>query len=398
MIEMLLISTLLAIQPGDPSGETIAMPREIAQSRIRDVIQNETDPDLRLKTLQEVIDRTEDATLVSIAQFNLGLTQLELSEEHPEQTEPAIEALKAADRIGAGARIQSKARFALGHAYYQIAQTTEPSSASEPGGDPQAMIDAMKEKISILRSSAGAFRSVMEVDASNTRASANVERVRKEIKTLQDQIDAIEKMMEQQKEQQQREQQQKQQQQQDAADKLKELAKEQQQQADQSAEKPTNDEQEQAQRKQEQSEVGEKTDAAKEDVAQQQDTQEIQEKIQEAQEAQKRALEAMEQGDQEQAAKEQAKAAKSLDEAAEKMQEMADESKEKNEQDKPGDEGEKGEPQDGEEGQSDQESEDELGPEISEIAKELLEKERREREMRQPYRQKGRPTKVEKDW
>jgi len=77
------------------------------------------------------------------------------------------------------------------------------------------------------------------------------------------------------------------------------------------------------------------------------------------------------------------------------MQEIADQSKSDN-QEQSDEQGEKGEQTD-QEGTPEEDS-DEEGDEISEIAKELLDKERRERERRQAYRATGRPTKVEKDW
>lgn len=391
MIHLVLGSLIILAAPETGTTDPApAMEPEIARSRILQAIQSDTKPAHQVETLAEVIERCETPEVLAEAHFNLGVVQLGFANDDPLRLDDAIGEFLAADRISNEQSLQSQARFNLGHAFYlQANQPTEPASKEQPT-DIQAMIETMKAKVVTLISAAGAFRSVMEVDDTNSEAASNVERVRIEVGQLQHQIDALEEMLKEQQEQQSQQQQQ----QQDAADALKELAEQQQDQAENTASNPPEDKQQQEQQQSDQQELSDQTKETKDEIAQQQqETDEIEEKIQEAQDAQKRAQEAMEQGDQELAAQEQAKAAEALKEAAEQMQEKADESKEQ--QGEEGEGEEDGEPKESDEGQEGEENEND---EISEVAKNLLDKERREREARQAYRAKGRPVKVEKDW
>ena len=397
MIPVALISVLMLAQPTDGQGAVPAMDAQIARSRIAEVIGDATDPAQRIETLADVVERCEDLELVSVAQYNLGTTLIDLAQAEPERLDEAIAYFRDADRTAASSELKSKARFNLGHAYYQNAHRAADDSSQGQPGDLEGMVESLEAQLARLKEAAGAFRSVMEVDPGNVQAQGNVERVRREIKELQDQIEALEQMIEQQKEQQRQEQQQKQ----ELADQLDELAKEQQAQAEETASNPPENAQEQEQQRQAQQELSDKTDSASEEVSQQQGAQEVLEQLKEAQEAQQRAQEAMEAGDQEQAAKEQEKAAKALQEAAQRMQELADQGEEKGEQGDESEQGQQGDKQGDEqsqEGEPEDQAEEEQGDEISEIAKELLDKERRERERRQAYRATGRPIKVEKDW
>ncbi len=396
MIPVVLFSVLMLAQPTDGQALVPVMDVQIARSRIAEVIVDATPSDHRLQTLRDVVERCEDLGLVSVAQYNLGTTLIDLAQEEPERLDEAIKFFRDADRTALASQIKSKARFNLGHAYYQIAQRVSDDATQSSPGDLERMVESLKGKIEHLKDAAGAFRSVMEVDPSNTHAPGNVERVRREIKELQDQIEALEQMIEQQKEQQRQEQQQRQ----EIADQLSELAQEQQAQAEATASSPPENAQEQEQQSQAQQELSNKTDIANEEVSQQQGAEEALEKLKEAQDAQQRAQEAIEAGDQEQAAKEQEKAAQALQEAAQQMQELADQGNEKNKQGDESEQGKQGEQGEDEEqeGNPEDQADEGQGDEISEIAKELLDKERRERERRQAYRATGRPIKVEKDW
>lgn len=395
MIVLPLLQAILIATVEPDGSQPHTMVPEIAQSRISFAIEDSTSTHDRNEALIEVVERCQDAELRAIAYFNLGFSQV--SQEDSGDISQAIESMLAADRSSHDPQLRARCRFELGHMYYLMAEHTSEPSAQEQLGDIQAMLDSMNVKLNILKESAGAFRSVFEVVHEHKLALSNLERVRREMKALQDQINSIEEILKQQKEQQKQQQQD----QQDAADKLDELAKEQQSQADESQSSPPQTDQEQQKQQEKQQELRDETGSAKDEISkQQEDTQAVQDKIQEAQEAQKRAQEAMEKGDHQQAADEQSKAAEALKEAAEKMQEIADETKKKNEG-----ESEKGDDtqdsqQDAEpKNEGEQENDDEQqGDEISEIAKELLDKERREREARQAYRATGRPTQVEKDW
>jgi len=399
----LLVPTLIsggqisAEEPASAQSQTPIMEAGVARERIAQVVGDAVDPLEREKVLSEVIERSDDPQIIAIARYNLGTAFVERSEDDPTRLEEAIVSFRAADRASSDPDLQMMARFNLAHAYYLLAHSPKNTQADESGpNNMESMIESLKEKVGDLRIAAGAFRSVIDVDIHNERASANVERIRNEINKLQEQIKALEEMQRQQQEQQSQQQQQ----QQDAADKLKELAQEQQEQADKTDSSPPENEQQSQQQQRDQQELNEQTGEAQQELAEQNDADKIQEKIDEAREAQDRAQEAMKQGDQQKAGEEQQKAAQALQEAAQTMQEMADKSKEQGD----GQEGSEGEDQgergeDGKQsGQPDEESGKDKGDEISEIAKQLLDKERREREVRRVYRSTGRPTKVEKDW
>jgi len=387
-----------------PQSPPTAMAPEIARARITQAIDEKNMPADRVKILNEVVERCDDHRLVALAQFNLGTTLMDGIKEKPDQIGPVIDAFQAADRGTTDHQIQSESRFNLGHAYYLSAQGIKEDTSKDKPGDLQSAIDLLKAKVAKLKPAASAFRSVMEVDPHNTRAAANVERIRNEMKQLQDQIDELEKMLKQQQDQQKKQQQQQQKQQQDAADKLKKLGDQQQKQADNTSSSPPQDDQQRQEQQLDQQKLNDQTDAAKNEIAkQQQETDQIQKKLDDARKAQKRAQEAMMQGDQEQAAKEQKKAADSIKEAAKAMQEKADQSKKQGEnKDKGEQQSSQKQPDQDRKGQQDaqqqRDAENKPDDAISEIAKQLLDKERREREARQVYRATGRPTKVDKDW
>ena len=393
MILVLATTILMLVDPTPDQDIAPPMESDIARSRISQAISVDTDEADRVSILNEIIDRCDDSYLVSLAGFNLGTTLMDSSTATSNQALLAIEAFQIADRNATDSVVRSRARFNLGHMLYLVAHAEDESESLENMVDIQSMIDSMLSKIEKLKVSAGAFRSVIQIDANAIEAAKNVERVRLEIKALQDQVDALNKMLEEQQEQQRQQQQQ----QQDAADKLEDLAQEQQQQAENTESSPPENEQKRKEQSEEQQELSNETNDAKDEVAKQPETDQVQQKIQEAQEAQKRAQEAMSNGNQELAAQEQEAAAKALQEAAEQMQEIADESKGQGDSEGEPDSESEGEQGD-QEGQPESESEDQQGDEISEIAKQLLDKERREREARQAYRATGRPTKVEKDW
>ena len=390
MMIPLAVLVLTIFQPAVGASDQPAMLSEIARSRIVLCLDNEVDINERLEMLEEVIVRCEDSQLVSGAHLNLGILKLELGETDPEYFQQAVDHFRASDRLTHDRVLQISARFRIGHAYYDHADGAQESPNLGAPFDPEELLGTMRTRVETLRSSAAAFRSVIDIDSSQARASMNVERVRREIQSLLDQIQSLEEMIEQQQEQQKQQQKE----QQDAADALNELAKEQQDQADQTASSPPQNDDEQDQQQSEQQDLSDSTEQQRQEIEQQDNdgTDEVDQKMQEAQEAQKRAQEAMQQGDQEKAAQEQGTAAELLKEAAEAMQRLADESEEQ-----------QGDPENPNGGDQTKEPESndadsEEGDELDEMTQSLLDKERREREKRQVYRAKGRPVQVEKDW
>jgi hypothetical protein len=409
MILILALSLLGLSNPlVTPAGEqSKPMTREVAQARIVDVLKDEInlEVEVQIETLNEVIERCDDQDIRANAFFNLGVILLKQINEEPALFEEAVQSLRNSDVVAANSKLRIDARYAIGHAYYALANRSGDDTKIDEPTDLQSVIDSMQEKISLLEESAGAFRSILEIDSKYQDAARNVEIIRLQIQELRELIEAAEELLRQQEQQEQERQQQNQQQQQDAADKLNELAQEQQNQADKSEESPPENQQQQREQRDDQRELSDKTEAAREEIAEQdsenkENLEQIEEKIQEAQEAQNAAQRAMEEGDQELAAREQEKAADALQEAAESMQELADESAQKGESEGEGNEGDgENEGDEGEApGQASENSKEDKGDEISEVAKQLLDKERREREQRQAYKATGKPTRVEKDW
>ena len=400
MILILLTMTIALDQPIQSQDESFQMNPKIARQRITQIIQGDTTLSDPQETLTEIIQRCGDLEVVSLAHYTLGTTQLNQPNLQPKLIQRSITAFEQADTASNDPAIRSQSRFNIGHAYYLLAHLPPENDTLENQIDIQSMIDSLKEKNVILRASAGAFRSVIEIKPTDSDAIGNVERVRMEIQSLNDQIKSLEDLLEQQQQQEQEQQQKQQQEQQDAADKLDELAQQQQQQADQSSSNPPEDSAEQEKQRNDQSELSDETETTRQDIANQESkqdlTEQIEKKIQEAQQAQSRAQEAMEEGDQPRAAQAQQNAADALKEAAQAMQELADQSKEQSEG--KGENGESQEPSDTDQSAQQPNENEEKGDQISEIAKQLLDKERRERDARQAYRAVSRPTKVEKDW
>ncbi len=392
-----LLSVSAAAQHDSTAAGENPMDSHIAAARVEQAMNTDLDIDERIELLSQIIERSDDIQLVSLAHYNYGTLILKNLDTHFEQFPEAIEAYRLADKAALIQNLRTHARFNLGQLYYHVAHHEDPESTALNPGDLDSMLTTLNAKVDQLLQAAGAFRSVSELDRSHTDSQSNLERVRIEIQQLRDQIQSLEDLIEQQKEQQSQQQQQ----QQDMADKLDDLAQEQQDQADQSSDSPpqTKGEQEVQQNKQEElnSETGEaqkEVSEQKTEDSQSEQLEEVEKKLQEAQDSQQRAQEAMKNGDQEAAAQEQQNAADALKDAAEQMQDIADQSKQESEE-QGTNEGisEEGKPSENEEDAQPEESD-----EISEIAKELLEKERRERESRQVYRSTGKPTKVEKDW
>ena len=379
------------------SEETEDMSAEIARARLKLAMDHATPMNERIQMLAEIIARCDEQSIRSVASYNIGLTYLRQLPESPASMKDAIDWFQQADTNGTRAELRARARDAIGHAWYMHAhaQETAPDAIVNPSGL-NGMKDMLEEKLDGLTLSARAFRSTHDVDSTYTPATENLERVRREIKQLRDQIQALEYLIEQQQQQEQ----QRQQQQQESAKRLEELAEQQQQESEQNAAQPPQTPEEQKQQEEDQDELCNQTQSEQEGLNQQQEQsdemQEVQEQLQKARDAQERAQEALEQGNPDKAAEAQQEAADALQQAAEKLREMS----QPNESDGTSDDSEQQQAESNQD-QSEQPTQGQEGEEpsekIDEIAQQLLEKERRERETRNARRT-ARPVPVERDW
>lgn len=410
MMYSIVLSTVLAFVPVDESTATIqpeqteqqttaegaeTMPANIARMRLRQAMDHATPFEVRQEMLAEIVARCEDSVYQSAAAYNLGVAYLQHAPDNTTSLSDAIEWLRRADSEGTDPALRARARDSIGHARYLIASThTEQSPAIASPQGLEEKLEQMQSKLSTLIDSAGAFRSAHDVDRSYRPAIENLERVRREIRALRDQINALKDLIEQQRQSQQE----RQQQQQESADRLEELAEQQQQEASENQSNSSQDPEDQRKQQEDQEELNNQTQREQEGLnnnseEQGEQMQDIEDELQKARDAQDRAKDALERGDAEQAAREQQEAAEALRNAAEQLRDMA------------GNEGQgSGEQQQGQqtgdeqEGQQQGEAENDEGDQISEIAQQLLEKERREREARKVYRRTGRPVPVERDW
>jgi len=346
---------------GAPAENTLLEPT-VVHSKISDALQVASkDTDQAIIDLRALLERTEDPELLANAHYNIAVL-LQTNEEY----ELAADSFKLADLTSTSSTVRRDARYSLGGVYY---------TRSKPAPDEQPTIEGIGDRVRYLLKAADAYRSVLDIDPKDTGAAADTERVRREIQKLRDLKDQLEK---------------RQQEMEKLRDQLKEQAEQQQQEADQSK----SGEQPQDQQQQDQEEISEQTEQASQQLEQSNPSSSASEDLKEARQAQQRAEEAMERGDQQEAARQQQQAADKLKEAAEKIEQEAQQAQGESENqstEKSQDESE----QQGEE--SEQENAEPSEDEIDQLAKDLLDKERREREQR-TYRAKGRPIRVEKDW
>ncbi|MFG0245402.1 MAG: DUF4175 family protein [Phycisphaerales bacterium JB052] len=411
MIQPLFYSMLFFIQPGtngvqshteQPAAQQEQqlepMAPELARARIAEAISDAYEFDERVKLLSEVFSRCDDPHYRASAAYNLGALMVGVDEHMSRTIEDGIAWLKQADTAAASPSLRANARYNIGHARYMLAhaQLMDAPELSNPD-DLNAMVRLLQTTVDGLIESAGAFRSVHEVDPRNSRAIENLERVRREIRQLREQIEALKNLIEQQEQQRQEQQRQNEQ----AAERLNELAQQQQEEANQNAsENPQDPEQQQA----EQRELDEKTQDEQERLNesnpdQDDQLQSIQEQLQRARDAQAQAQEALQEGKQQEAAQHQQEAADALQQAAQQLGELSDQQAQQDQEGQQGEGEQQGEPQEGEgQGNPQEDPQDGEGDEINEIAEMLLDKERREREARRVYRSTGRPVRVEKDW
>lgn len=416
MIPTLLISSLIALQPAPidasdpaPAGEGPVvesqgepMPANIARERLRAALSDETELADRHEILSDIVARCDDIAYRSAAAYNLGVSFIKNDNDQSSALGDGIEWLRIADLEGASPALRARARDSIGHARYKLANLSMLSTPDIANpGDLGAMKEQLISRVATLNEAAGAFRSAHDVEPAYTPAIENLERVRREIKQLRDQIEALDEMIKQQEQAEQ----QRQQEQQQTADRLEDLAEQQQQESDENSQPPEQQPQDQDKQQSDQQELCDQAQSEQDGLNQmsqnqqsdqQEQMQQIQDKMNQARAAQERAKQALQEGKTEEAAQAQQEAAQALQEAAEQLREMSQSDGQEGESQ--GDQ-QSEQAQSGEQGQSQQgEDPSEEGDQIDEIAEMLLDKERREREARRTYLNKGRSVPVEKDW
>lgn len=299
------------------------------------------------------------------------------------------EAVEAFRTAAAGpADVAARARFNLGHALLrqaaeppQAAPTSQQTQGGSPGpSEPSAPAHPDPERmLATLRRSAAAFRSVLDVDPTDSEAARNTELVRRMIRQL---------------EQQMQEAQQKQQQMQEQADKLDQLADRQQQQAEQSRKTPPS---KSDQQQQEQQKLNEQTQQALDEMQQQMgDQPEAQQAAQQMQEAMKKQAESMQDLNEQRpdrAAEDQQQAADNLREAAQKLRDAAQQQQPGQPQDQ------QNQQQSQDQQQQAQSQQQEPKSEAEKLAEQILQSEQAQREARERSRRLyAVPVPVEKDW
>lgn len=341
----------------------------VARRRIAELAGVEKPTAEHIEALMAIAERTADPALAANAAYNAGTIALMLGDDRAEAL------LREADRDASDPVVRADARFNLGHAAYRAADTETP-----PGS-----LEEIDRRIAGLTKAADLFRSALDLSPDHEQAAANTERVRREIRALEQARQQLEKQ---------------QQMQQELADQLEQLAEQQQQQADQSRSRAqqTDADSTQEQQQSENSEAAQSQDALSKDTEQAREQseeagagKETKDALDQAQRAQQRAKDALENNDPEAAAEAQQQAAEALREAAERARPDRPGSQEGDQSPQ-----EESPPPDSTQ-QSEQQAESE-SPGITPLAESLLEKERNEREQRMRYLQKTGRQRVERDW
>lgn len=304
-----------------------------------------------------------------LAQYNQACALLEAGE-----LAGAADQFRLVDR--AFPKYSGSSRFNLGHVLLRMAQSPPAPVAG------QETPPAPPDVLGLLRQSAAAFRSVLEVNPGDGEAARNTELVRRMIQQI---------------EQTQQEQAERQKQMNEAADQLDQLADEQERQAEQSKSTPPSRAE---QSKQEQEQLREDTAEQLEQMTEQMDdspeSRDAQQRVQEALNEQSEALQDLSEQRPDRASEAQQQATDRLREAAKKLREAAsagdpqpsdpDQSQQGGDQNKPPDATEPGE---------------ETAPKSAEeqLAEQIIEAEQNQREARDRMRRMlARPVPVERDW
>lgn len=361
---LLVLTAVAPVCRAQAEAEPASISADTAIHRIGSVLAAAEPGEEQLSVLVEIAERCEDPGLGALAAFNAGTLALQLQDPR------AADLLRDAERGSSDAALRASARFNLGHALMPRADTA-PADTGE-----------IDERIASLRQAARLFRSVLEIQPENRDAAANTERVRRMIRDLMKERERMEA------EQQARD---------ELAEQLEQLADQQEQQAADSQQQAERGEASKESDGSEQRALNEQTEQADRQAEQAGAGEEARQSIEEARQAQQRAEEAIDRGDSQAAAEHQRQAADALKRAAEQLR--------KDGQESGGEDGQGGDKQEGATPEQPEPAPDaqagadgETGPQIDPLAEALLDKERREREQRGQYLQRGRPQQVERDW
>lgn len=307
-----------------------------------------------------------------------------------EQGRPAdaAERFRQADAGARDAAVAGRARFNLGQSLFRQAESAK---EKEPG-----------QALEMLRQSAAAFRSVLEVSPGDAEAARNVEVARRLMKQVEDKQreQQAQQQKQQQEEQRRREQEQKEAQKQ--ADQLRDLAKRQEQAA-----KDSGEAQQSGADQQKTDELAKKQQELKSDTAKAQEQSKdgsASDQLKQAQDEQQKAAEELSKQNPGAAREHQEKAAKLLDQAAKEAEQRVNQAREQQGKDQKEQRAKADQPKDdkGEQGQQAHQAkaEPKKDQNYDKTAAALLERERRLRQQRMPVvraaRGSGPP--VDKDW
>ena len=342
------------------ADDQLVVDAQTARSQIAHAIESmESAPSHAESIFDRVAERAPTDDLRATGFYNAALIETASG-----RSDDALESLNHARTLATSPILKRDIhnQLAILHAQRAEADPTQPQTS-----------DSIETSIAALRDAESSLVHASRIDPDHAVSARNLQRVRQRIRQLETLSDQL---------QQQEQQQQNQDQQSPDSDQLQQLADQQREQAQQSQEAQDNPSDEQREdRQQQQQSLNEQTQSADEQMSQSAD-QEIRDNLERARQAQERASRALEEGDDEQAAQAQNEAAEALEQAAQRLREQEAEQSESQQQQPQGEPSEEADP-----------SED-----IDEIAQRLLEKERREREQRNTYRNSGTPVRVEEDW
>ena len=363
ILVFILVSSI-AMDPAMRDDDPPPLDRETAAARLvkaRTIAG--TEPGRAAELLEAVSNRAPEARTRFLARFNLGV--LELREG---RYDAAREAFKAAARMAPDTTTRRDALYNLAHAHTADTPTPE----SEPDE-----LERIEKRLKGLRHAEDKFLAAARIDPGHMPAARNLERVRRMIRELESRRERLEQQQQSPGENTEGEQEDgegDQSQPTDAAERLQRLADQQREQAQRNAQSQPSSQRERDQRADEQQQLSDQTQELAEKMGEQR-----RERMEQAQEAQQRAQEALESGDSEAAAQHQRQAADAIERAAQDARRQ---------------------PSDGQ-GQQQRTADaqpEEIGESIDPLARDLLEREERQRRSRRQYRPGGRPIEVEEDW
>lgn len=382
MILLCICAGISAAQDQSGNSEQPLAPEVTLRAAIN--VQDE-DPAYAIELYSEVVNMSLGGEGQALAAYNRGVLQMGRDE-----LDQAAESFRIAGESGIDSNLRRDSMFNLGHALMRGVEDGGKDLMAQMAMDPE-MIGELLGK---LGTAERAFLDSARIDPGHLESKKNLERVRLKIRELEQLKEQIEQQQQEQQDQENQDGEEGEDgEQQDMADQLQDLADQQREQAQESeSAAQQNQDPNQQERSEEQEDLSEQTEQAQQqmensegqDQEQQDAQQQAQQDIEQARQAQEAAEEALERGDNQTASEKQQEAADALDRAAQRIRESQ-------QQEEPQEgEGQASQPQ--EQGDPSQE------PEIDEVAQQLLDKERDERERRQAYRATGQPVRVEEDW